>query len=53
MSPTSPEDFIACERTDRLFVRVLGPTLAQAVLRLVAFGTVGCLALSVIATALI
>ena len=49
---TSAEEFAACERTDRLFDRVLGCTLEQAVVRLAVIGIVGGLMISLAATAL-
>ncbi|HKS86482.1 MAG TPA: hypothetical protein VJR71_13460 [Pseudolabrys sp.] len=45
MSPmTSAETFAACEKTDRIFHWILGRTLQQAVIRIVAIGGVGCAA---------
>lgn len=51
MSNTSDEEFAASERTDRLFDRVLGCTLEQAMVRLAVLGTVGGLLISLAATA--
>ncbi|GEM_PF-2977725 len=50
MSNTSDEQFAVCDRTDRIFDRLLGRTLEQAALRIVGFGTLGCAVLASLST---
>jgi hypothetical protein len=49
---TPDEDFAACEISDRLLERVLGPDLGQATLRLAVLGLVVCAILAAISAAL-
>lgn len=56
MSPmTSAETFATCEKSDRVFRRVLGDTLQQFVTRiaLALIGAVGCAAVVTVATLVI
>lgn len=54
MTPITPdEDFVACEKTDRIFGWVLGRTLEQAAVRIALIGLVGCALVASVATAVI